>query len=212
MSLQTCVHRRQKKRRQAKHRRHGFRASGIGFPASHEFRHVEHAAHRIAARAKPRLPIAKPHGVAAIFPEGEGIERRIEFELTIDDPEVTDETVGDIEQEARAILEDGVQSIVDMAQTLARVRTGAWRASIYGEVEDVTGIVVGATVSYAGYQEYGTSKMPAYSFLGAAIDEYEPAIQEELDQMIAEHLAEHSSEDNREFRIERTTEQQSEKE
>ena len=133
---------------------------------------------------------------------------RLEFDLTIvegADPTMN-QTIGEIQQEARTILEEGGAAIVESARALAPVRTGALMQSIYYQVDDVTGLTVGATVPYAVYQEYGTSRMAAHAFLLPSINEHQPMIQEQLDQMIAEKLAVDSSVDDPEFEFNRTME------
>jgi hypothetical protein len=69
-------------------------------------------------------------------------------------------------------------------------------------VEDVTGLTLGATVPYASHQEYGTSRMAPHPFLQPAIDEHQPMIQEDLDNMIADRLNEDTSEENPELEFE----------
>ena len=138
-----------------------------------------------------------------------GLSIRLEFDLTIvegADPTMN-ATIGEIQQEARIILEDGGAAIAEDARARARVKTGALRASIYYRVEDVTGLTLGATVPYAIYQEYGTRRMAAHAFLLPSINEHQPMIQEQLDQMIAEKLAVDSSVDDPEFEFYRTMEE-----
>ena len=138
-----------------------------------------------------------------------GLSIRLEFDLTIvegNDPTMN-ATIGEIQQEARTILEDGGAQIVEDARRLAPVRTGALMQSLYYQVDDVTGLTVGATVPYAVYQEYGTRRMAAHAFLLPSINEYQPMIQEQLDQMIAEKLAQDTSVDDPEFEFNRTMEE-----
>ena len=138
-----------------------------------------------------------------------GLSIRLEFDLTIvegADPTMN-QTIGEIQQEARTILEDGGAQIVEDARRLAPVKTGALMQSIYYQVDDVTGLTVGATVPYAVYQEYGTRRMAAHAFLLPSINEHQPMIQEQLDQMIAEKLAVDSSVDDPEYEFYRTMEE-----
>jgi len=134
---------------------------------------------------------------------------RLEFDLTIQEgmDQTMNQTIGEIQQEARAILEEGGREIVEDARHLAPVKTGALMQSIYYQVDDVTGLTVGATVPYAVYQEYGTRRMAAHAFLLPSINEHQPMIQEQLDQMIAEKLAVDSSVDDPEFEFNRTMEE-----
>jgi hypothetical protein len=134
---------------------------------------------------------------------------RFEFDLVIDegDGPVMNETLGDIQQDARAILEEGGQEMVEAAQEIAPVKTGALMMSIYYEVQDVTGLTFGADISYASYVEEGTVKMKGRQFLAVVANEYVPMIQEQLDEMIAERLAQDTSEDDPEFEFERSMEE-----
>jgi HK97 gp10 family phage protein len=125
----------------------------------------------------------------------------MEFDLQIEegnDP-VMNDTLSDIEQDARQILEDGGQDIVDEAQDLVPVRTGFLQAGIYYQVEDVSGLTVGAHAGYASFVEYGTSRMAARPFLEPAINDNQDTIQGALDDMIAQHLSDDMSEDDPEL-------------
>jgi HK97 gp10 family phage protein len=137
----------------------------------------------------------------------DNLEIRVQFDLVIEeaDDEVSDQTLGDIQQEARIILEEGGESMAETAREYAPFRTGRLMASIYYRVEDVSGLALGANVAYAPYVEYGNSRSPPHPFLQTAINEHQPVIQEDLDLMIAEHLAEDSSTDNPEFELSRET-------
>ena len=138
-----------------------------------------------------------------------GLSIRLEFDLTVEEgmDQTMNQTIGEIQQEARTILEEGGAAIVESARELAPVRTGALMQSIYYQVDDVTGLTVGATVPYAVYQEYGTRRMAAHAFLLPSINEHQPMIQEQLDQMIAEKLAVDSSVDDPGFEFYRTMEE-----
>jgi HK97 gp10 family phage protein len=133
---------------------------------------------------------------------------QIEFDLIIDEgtQPVTDETINTIQDDARRILEEGAENIESTARALAPVRTGALQASIYAEVQDVKGIIVGARRSYARFVEYGTHRMAPRPYLAPAINEHQPMIQEALDNMIAENLSRDTSEENPELEFDVETE------
>jgi len=149
------------------------------------------------------------HGGKTSDHDGGDLEIRIEFELNIEEGEdpVMNETLGDIEQDAWAILDQGGQDIVETAQDIVHVKTGALMMSIYYEVAGPTGLVIGASVPYAGFQEYGTVYMAPNSFLRPAIAEHQPMIQAELDDMIAQNLSKDTSEADPEFEFNNTMEE-----
>lgn len=124
-----------------------------------------------------------------------GVQYVLQFDLVIeegDDP-VSDSAVGDIQQDAWRILDDGGQTIVDDAKEIVPVKTGALRDSIYYQVLSVDGLVIGASAVYSEYVE------KAKSFLAQAINRNQSQIQAALDNMIADHLAQDSSEENPEL-------------
>ncbi len=162
----------------------------------------------------PRLPIVRllrrfhesrhGRGILVIRYMGEsvtGLIIPVEFEVNIDESvgEVSDETVGDIQQEARVIIEEAGQEVVDVAHSLCPVKTGFLSSQIFYQVEDVTGLFVGDRAPYAAYVEYGTARISAQPYLRPAIDEVQPRLQEELDNMIADHLPEDTDEENPEL-------------
>lgn len=120
---------------------------------------------------------------------------QIEFDLIIEEGEgaVSDEAIGSIQQEARLILEEGGQDIVTTAQGIVSVGTGRLQASIFYAVVDVQGLILGTGVPYGGFVE---KRRP---FLQPAIDEHQPMIQENLDNMIADHLNRDNAEDDPEL-------------
>lgn len=124
-----------------------------------------------------------------------GVQYVLEFDLVIeegDDP-VSDSAVGDIQQDAWRILDEGGQTIVDDAKATVPVKTGALRDSIYYQVLNVDGLVIGASAVYSEYVE------KAKSFLAQAINRNQSQIQAALDNMIADHLAQDTSEENPEL-------------
>ncbi len=114
---------------------------------------------------------------------------------------VSNEALGDIQQQAQAILEEGGQDIVATAQSMAPVVTGRLQASIFYAVVPVRGLILGATAPYAAAVEDHSP------FLQPAIDIHEPMIQEDLDQMIADRLGQDSGEDDPEYEFYRVMEE-----
>lgn len=63
----------------------------------------------------------------------------------------------------------GGQSMKTLAQSLAPVRTGYLRSTIFSRVEDL-GLRLGASAPYAIYQELGTRHIRARRFLSQAVE------------------------------------------
>ena len=114
----------------------------------------------------------------------------VEFELRIEEglEELSDNAINQMQEEARAIIEQAGRDMENTAKGLVPVRTGRLRESIFHEVLDIEGLAVGSTVEYAAYVEYGTSRMQAQPFIEPAIVEHQPMLEEALDQMILEQV------------------------
>ena len=87
---------------------------------------------------------------------------------------------------AHKVLESIADDVVEDAKHYCPVRTGALRDSIRKEVtaEAVNVVAGGGAVDYAGYVEYGTSKMPAQPYLRPAVMQHELDILTQLERLI----------------------------
>jgi len=117
-----------------------------------------------------------------------GLVIPVDFELRIEEglEELSDEAIGEIQQEARVIIEESGMAMEETARELVPVRTGRLLQSIFHEVIDIIGLVLGARTPYAAFVEYGTSKMASQPYLEPAIAAHEPMLQARLDQMVLE--------------------------
>ena len=89
---------------------------------------------------------------------------------------------------ARAVVAKTTADVEATAKKLAPVDTGALRNSIGSDVidlDDAVQGVVGPTVNYAGYVEYGTSRMSPQPYLNPALAEHEAAFVAALEQVSA---------------------------
>jgi HK97 gp10 family phage protein len=78
---------------------------------------------------------------------------------------------------AQARTAQVTQEIADQARQHAPVKTGALRDSITVETDSESGkSSVRVGVPYAGFQEYGTSKMAAHPFLTPAVEAIKPKL------------------------------------
>jgi HK97 gp10 family phage protein len=77
------------------------------------------------------------------------------------------------------ILDQSGSDIETMAKDLAAVRTGYMRSTIYHKVEGLS-LELGATASYAPFQEFGTRRMAAHPFMRPAFDAYQQRIYDAL--------------------------------
>ena len=76
-----------------------------------------------------------------------------------------------VHKQAAEYLEKIALTVEAESKRLAPVRTGRLRASITHEVNEAELLArIGSDVSYAIYQELGTSKMAAHPFLRPALD------------------------------------------
>lgn len=65
----------------------------------------------------------------------------------------------------------GSQTVVNSAKAKVRKKTGTLSRSIHAEVNGPEEVVVGTDVTYAKYQEFGTSKMQGHPYLRPALSE-----------------------------------------
>lgn len=75
----------------------------------------------------------------------------------------------DIKNDADDALEKTTDDIVEEARRLVPVRTGFLRSSIYKVKPRQLHFIVGAFAHYAGYVEFGTSRMHPQPYLYPAI-------------------------------------------
>lgn len=74
---------------------------------------------------------------------------------------------------ARVVVQKSAADIKRDAQAFAPVDTGTLRSSIGYETKELTGsveAVIGPTVEYAAYVEFGTSEMAPHAYMGPALD------------------------------------------
>ena len=84
-------------------------------------------------------------------------------------------------QDPKAVLQKAAFIVQRSAQANAPVRTGNLRRSITTRIEGHAAYV-GTAVEYAPYVEYGTKYMPARPFLGKALEDNKPQIEQMLAQ------------------------------
>jgi hypothetical protein len=82
---------------------------------------------------------------------------------------------GKIEREIEMELDVVGADMVDLAQTLVRVKTGALRDSIYHRAAGL-GLEFGATMDYAAAQEFGTYKMMGQPYMRPSLDAHSQRI------------------------------------
>ena len=86
---------------------------------------------------------------------------------------------------AQKVIVKTAHDIEGTAKQFAVVDTGAMRDSIGVDVYPLTA-VIGPTVSYAPYVEYGTSRMAPYAFMGPALDRHNPAFYAAMEQVVGQ--------------------------
>lgn len=74
-----------------------------------------------------------------------------------------------------AVIRKTAADIVRDAQAIVPVDTGALKNSIGFEMTGVFAAEIGPTMNYAGFIEWGTSRMAPRAFLGPATDRNVPA-------------------------------------
>jgi HK97 gp10 family phage protein len=80
----------------------------------------------------------------------------------------SDKVLEEITRMVSQAIREVADELVHEAQELAPVRTGELRDSIHKEEIDELNVAVGSDKQYAGYVEYGTSKMAAQPYLTPA--------------------------------------------
>lgn len=89
-------------------------------------------------------------------------------------------------RKAQQAIRKTALDIESKAKQFAPVDTGALRSSIGSTI---TGggmsAVIGPTVAYAPYQEWGTSRMEAHPFMGPAVNAAEPGFVAAMEQIAA---------------------------
>jgi len=94
-----------------------------------------------------------------------------------------------LQQKIQQQLERWSMEIREYARSLAPIRTGRLRSSIYAKTSGWE-VQIGAEASYALFVEFGTRHMQAQPFLHPAVEEYMPRLEEmlleALDQAVAE--------------------------
>ena len=91
---------------------------------------------------------------------------------------------------ANRVADEEVPKIVERAKEIVPVRTGRLRNSIYWRKTGFLGFEVGATMSYAGFVEFGTRCMRARPYLRPAMQEKLPGIREALKDAIVGQILE----------------------
>ncbi len=87
-------------------------------------------------------------------------------------------------QEAKKLVAASAIELENRAKMMAAVDTGAMRSSIHHEITNGGyTAVIGPSVYYALFQEYGTHKMGAQPFMGPATAAVEPKFIEGLKQI-----------------------------
>ncbi len=95
------------------------------------------------------------------------------------------EVINALDDAIQAAMQATAEAAKAEAQSLAPVRTGLLRSSIYADVNAPGGsarrtLVLGADAPYALYVELGTSRQAAQPFLRPAIDKIAPKLTENL--------------------------------
>lgn len=70
--------------------------------------------------------------------------------------------------------------MVETARVMAPIRTGYLRSTIEAKIREKFQIDFGASAHYAGFVEYGTSKMRGWPFIRPAIEAYQPFLMKNI--------------------------------
>ena len=120
----------------------------------------------------------------------------VEYEVKLDGTEELKAKIERLDKALQAKVNDRMKEQAEImrtvAQTLAPVRTGRLRNSIYAQVEDWIA-KVGASAPYAVYQEFGTRFIPAVRFLSRAIETRAQSMINAISQAIDEAIKEASA-------------------
>jgi len=84
-----------------------------------------------------------------------------------------------LQQSIQQQLERWAMEVLEFARSLAPIRTGRLRDSIYAKTSGWV-IQIGAEAPYAIFVEFGTRYMQAQPFLYPAVEEYMPRLEEML--------------------------------
>ena len=120
----------------------------------------------------------------------------VEYEIKLDGIEELKTKIERLDSALQAKVHDRMKEqaeiVKTVAQSLAPVRTGRLRNSIYAQVEDWIA-KVGASASYAVYQEFGTRFIQPVRFLSRAIEMRAQSILDAIDQAIESAIKEVSA-------------------
>ena len=89
-------------------------------------------------------------------------------------------------------LQELADSIKETAKSIAPVRTGYLRSTIFAETADWT-VRVGASAPYTAYVEFGTRFMQARRFLARALQANMPSLVKAVNQAIEQAISEVST-------------------
>jgi len=120
----------------------------------------------------------------------------VEYEVKVDGIEELKTKIERLDLTLQAKVHDRIkekaETIKTVAQTLAPIKTGRLRNSIYAQVEDWVA-KVGASASYAVYQEFGTRFIPPVRFLSRAIEMRAQGMINAISQAVDEAIREAST-------------------
>lgn len=120
----------------------------------------------------------------------------VEFEVKIDGTEELRTKIERLDLAMQVKVHDRIREQAELmktvAQSLAPVKTGRLRNSIYAQVEDWIA-KVGASAPYAVYQEFGTRFIPPVRFLSRAIEMQAQSMIDAVNQAIDEAITEASA-------------------
>lgn len=103
--------------------------------------------------------------------------------------EVLDRAPHGLRKEMHEKSERAAREIVELAKQFAPVRTGRLRNSIRYRIAGFMSWIIEASVYYAGFVEFGTSKMAARPFMRPAIYIVSPKARREIGKQIFEYFA-----------------------
>jgi HK97 gp10 family phage protein len=120
----------------------------------------------------------------------------VEMELQVEGSEELAEQMRKVdravyERVQRRLYEIGI-NMRTLARQLAPVRTGRLRDSIFSRVQGWE-LKFGATVSYAAFQEFGTSRVQPKRFLSQAVEQYDSQLEVLLAAAVEEAVRETST-------------------
>jgi len=120
----------------------------------------------------------------------------VEYEVKVDGIEELKTKIERLDSALQAKVHNRMKEQAEimktLAQSLAPVRTGRLRNSIYAQVEDWIA-KVGASAPYAVYQEFGTRFIQPVRFLSRAIEMQSQSMISAIDQAIDSAIREASA-------------------